>query len=71
MLNRIISYSLRNRAFVLVAALGVAVYGSAVATKLPIDVLPDLDRPKVTIMTEAHSRYHRSARASAFGRCHT
>lgn len=54
MLNRIISFSLRNRVLILVAALGVAVYGTMVASKLPIDVLPDLNRPKVTIMTEAH-----------------
>jgi len=54
MLNRIISFSLRNRVMVLVVALGVSIYGSSIAVKLPIDVLPDLNRPKVTIMTEAH-----------------
>ncbi|MHC4449870.1 MAG: efflux RND transporter permease subunit, partial [Planctomycetota bacterium] len=32
----------------------VALWGTLVAVKLPIDVLPDLNRPTVTIMTEAH-----------------
>lgn len=54
MLNQIIALSLRNRAVVLVAALAVAVYGTLVGSGLPIDVLPDLDRPRVTILTEAH-----------------
>ncbi|MHC4954320.1 MAG: efflux RND transporter permease subunit [Planctomycetota bacterium] len=54
MLNRLIAFSLRNRVVVVVAALAVAFYGTFVATSLPIDVLPDLNRPTVTILTEAH-----------------
>jgi len=54
MLQRLIALSLRNRTFVVVAALFVAAYGAFVATRLPIDVLPDLNRPTVTILTEAH-----------------
>jgi len=54
MLNRLIALALRHRMLTLVVALLVAVYGGVVATRLPIDVLPDLNRPTVTILTEAH-----------------
>jgi len=54
MLNRIIHFSLRYRAVILFAALAVAIAGGLVADELPIDVLPDLNRPTVTILTEAH-----------------
>ncbi len=53
-LNRIIASSLRGRGTIVLLAIGVCVYGIAVAASLPIDVLPDLNRPTVTIMTEAH-----------------
>ena len=54
MLNQIIRFSLRNRIFIVVAALVVAAVGTITADSLPIDVLPDLTRPTVTILTEAH-----------------
>jgi Cu/Ag efflux pump CusA len=53
MLNRFIALSLRNRAMVLVATVVVLVYGTYVATQLPVDVFPDLNRPTVAIMSEA------------------
>jgi HME family heavy-metal exporter len=53
MLNAIIRFSLRYRMLVVVASLAVLIYGSYVASSLPIDVFPDLDRPRVVVMTEA------------------
>ncbi|WP_372364757.1 efflux RND transporter permease subunit [Candidatus Uabimicrobium sp. HlEnr_7] len=55
MLNRIIAFSLKNRLFVMAIALLVMAYGTIIAIYMPIDVLPDLNRPLVTILTEAPS----------------
>ncbi len=54
MLNSILAFSLRQRTIVLLVGAIVAVYGLWTASGLSIDVLPDLNRPTVTIMTEAH-----------------
>jgi Cu/Ag efflux pump CusA len=53
MLNWIISFSLKNRAVVMIASLVVMVYGVIQLRQMPVDVFPDLNRPTVTIMTEA------------------
>lgn len=53
MFDRIIQFSLRNRLFVVTFATLLAAYGGYVATKLPVDVFPDLNRPTVTIFTES------------------
>ena len=53
MLNRIIAFSLKNRVLVLVVALALAVCGAYQLTQMPVDVLPDLNRPTVTVMTES------------------
>ena len=52
MLNAIIRFALRYRLLVVVLSLTLLVYGSYLATTLPIDVFPDLDRPRVVIITE-------------------
>ncbi len=52
MLNAVIRFALRYRLMVVVASLTMMIYGSYLATTLPIDVFPDLDRPRVVIITE-------------------
>ncbi|XZE47346.1 efflux RND transporter permease subunit [Planctomycetaceae bacterium SH248] len=52
MLNGIISFSLKNRALVLIAALVISIAGAVQLREMPVDVFPDLNRPTVTIMTE-------------------
>jgi CzcA family heavy metal efflux pump len=52
MLNSVIRFSLRYRLLIVVISLTLLVYGSYLATTLPIDVFPDLDRPRVVIITE-------------------
>lgn len=53
MLNWIISFSLKNRALVMIGAIALMVYGAIQLREMPVDVFPDLNRPTVTIMTEA------------------
>lgn len=53
MLDSIIRLSLRYRSLVLATSLVVLVYGSYLTTTMSIDVFPDLDRPRVVIITEA------------------
>src|SRR6266542_7162884 len=54
MLNKIIEWSIKNRLVVVIAAIGLLVYGGIVAFQAPVDVFPDLTAPTVTILTESH-----------------
>ncbi len=53
MIEALISWSLRNRAAVLVMAGLLLVIGGYTALKMPVDVFPDLTAPTVTVITEA------------------
>ncbi len=54
LLNGIIRLALQNRLTVVAVSLLILVYGGWQMTRLPIDVFPDLNRPRVVIVTEAH-----------------
>ncbi|WP_145109833.1 efflux RND transporter permease subunit [Cereibacter sediminicola] len=53
MFNFLVTQSLKSRLFVIAAAIVLVLYGALTAQRLPVDVFPDLNRPTVTIMTEA------------------
>src|SRR2546425_1921746 len=52
MLDFVIRFALTHRALVVAAALVVLAYGGYLTTAVPIDVFPDLDRPRVVILAE-------------------
>ena len=54
MIDRIIQWSLANRALVLAGAAFLLVWGSYEALRMPVDVFPDLTAPSVTVIAEAH-----------------
>lgn len=54
MFNFLVNTSLRNRVLVVIAAVLLVIAGSLTAARLPVDVLPDLNRPTVTIIAESH-----------------
>lgn len=51
--NFIIHQVLAKRVVVLIGSALLLIYGSFVTFRLPVDILPDLNRPTVTIFTEA------------------
>jgi HME family heavy-metal exporter len=53
MFDFLVATSLRNRVLVLFASLALILFGILATMRLPVDVLPDLNKPTVTIMTEA------------------
>ncbi len=53
MFDAIVRGSLANRLFVLIGAIVIMLYGALTLTKLPVDVFPDLNRPTVTLISEA------------------
>jgi len=54
MLNRTINFSLQNRLLIVVASVLLIVFGTYVATRMEVDVFPDLTAPTVVVLTEAH-----------------
>ncbi|MDX2122537.1 MAG: efflux RND transporter permease subunit [Gemmatimonadota bacterium] len=54
MLNQLIAWSLKNRVLVLAAAVLALATGGWTASRMPVDVFPDLTAPTVTVLTEAH-----------------
>lgn len=56
MLDFLIKISLKNRLLVIGLACFVIVYGALTLSKLPVDVFPELTKPTITVMTEAHGR---------------
>ncbi|MCH9807982.1 MAG: CusA/CzcA family heavy metal efflux RND transporter [Alphaproteobacteria bacterium] len=53
MFKALLAVSLSQRMFVIAASVLLAAYGAYVLPRLPVDVFPDLNRPTVTLLTEA------------------
>src|SRR5262245_56639321 len=53
MFTFLVGQSVRNRFQILALAGVLVLYGALAVTRLPVDVFPDLNKPTVTIMTEA------------------
>jgi HME family heavy-metal exporter len=53
MFEHLINASLRQRLIVIGVALLLVVYGTLTLRQMPVDVFPDLNKPTVTLMTEA------------------
>ncbi|MGC6458312.1 MAG: efflux RND transporter permease subunit [Akkermansiaceae bacterium] len=53
MLNALIRFSLAQRGLILIAAVIILVMGVRQTMSTPVDVLPDLTKPTVTLLTEA------------------
>ena len=54
MLNKIIRFSLNNRVLIIAASILLLLTGTYTATKMEVDVFPDLTAPTVVVLTEAH-----------------
>lgn len=53
MLNKLIRWALANRALIIGVSVIIMALGFRTARELPVEVLPDLTKPTVTILTEA------------------
>ncbi|MDX2281568.1 MAG: efflux RND transporter permease subunit [Saprospiraceae bacterium] len=54
MLNNIIQYALHNRLMIVAAAIFLLFWGSYTASRMDVDVFPDLTAPTVVVLTESH-----------------
>lgn len=52
-MNAIIKWALQNRLMIIAISALLIVWGGYVALNLPVDVFPDLNKPTITILTEA------------------
>ena len=53
MFKWLLDNSLANRLLVIIASVVLMAYGAFTLSRTPVDVFPDLNKPTVTIMTEA------------------
>ena len=53
MFKWLLDNSLTNRLLVIIASVVLMAYGAFTLSRTPVDVFPDLNKPTVTIMTEA------------------
>ena len=53
MFNALVTRSLQNRVFVVAVALLITLFGASSLPRVPVDVFPDLNKPLVTLLTEA------------------
>ena len=53
MFKWLLDSSLANRLLIIIASLVLVVYGAFTLSRTPVDVFPDLNKPTVTLMTEA------------------
>lgn len=53
MLNAVIRFALQQRLLVIAVSIFLVAFGAWQTLRMPIDVFPDLNRPRVVIMTEA------------------
>ncbi|NQU88452.1 MAG: efflux RND transporter permease subunit [Mariniphaga sp.] len=54
MLDKIIKFSLNNKLFVMISAFVIVAAGYYNASKMDVDVFPDLTAPTVVVMTDSH-----------------
>jgi len=54
MIDWILRWSLSHRVAVLAVAVAMLVWGAYTASRMPVDVFPDLTAPTVTVITEGH-----------------
>src|SRR5207247_2073696 len=52
MINRLIAFSLRNRPFIIVAYIALALWGYWAMLRTPIDAIPDLSENQVIVFTD-------------------
>lgn len=53
MFETMVNASLKQRLIVVCVSLLLVIYGALTVRQMPVDVFPDLNKPTVTLMTEA------------------